>query len=101
MEIEKTLETQLQIPSVQTTQEVEGEVENTLGIELQILNTQITQEAEREETPSQSTIPTGRKRGPGRPPKNQISPETARGSQDICQSLRNAKQQHLTSTPDL
>jgi hypothetical protein len=80
---------------------VEREVKNTLGIELQILNTQITQKEEREETPSQSTISTRRKRRPGQLSKNQILLETARESQDICQSLWNAKQQHLTSTPDL
>ena len=82
-EIEKALGTQLQIPSIQTTQEVEREVENALGIELQIPSTQITQESEREETSSQSTTSTGKKKGLGWPPKNQILPETARGSQDI------------------
>jgi hypothetical protein len=92
MEIEKTLGTQLQIPSTQITkeserEEPEREAENALGTQLQIPSTQITQESEREEVPSQSTISAGRKRGPGRPPKNQISPETAKGSQDICQSL--------------
>jgi hypothetical protein len=61
MEIEKTLRTQLQIPSTQITKESEREepeskAENTLRAQLQILSTQITQVSEREEVPSQSTI---------------------------------------------
>jgi hypothetical protein len=101
MEVEKALGTQLQVPSAQISQELERGIKNALGTELQIPSTQITQEPE--ETPSQSTTSTGKKRGPGRPPKNQILPETARGSQDIRQSLwnTNAKQQRLTPTPDL
>jgi hypothetical protein len=66
---------------------VEREAENTAEIELQVSNTQIIQKAEREKTPSQSAISTGKKREPGQPPKNQILPETVKGSQDICQSL--------------